>query len=78
MPILARTRQLALGGSVGGKDDGILIGSGQHCRDGGRRHRAGDHYGYVISDPASRTADLGGPLGTKAFGERVAAQMSAD
>jgi hypothetical protein len=32
----------------------------------------------VISDPASRTADLGGPLGTKAFGERVAAQMSAD
>jgi isocitrate/isopropylmalate dehydrogenase len=30
----------------------------------------------VISDPASRTADLGGPLGTKAFGERVAEQVS--
>lgn len=26
----------------------------------------------VIADPASRTADLGGPLGTKAFGARVA------
>ena len=30
----------------------------------------------VISDPASRTADLGGSLGTKAFGERVAAQLT--
>ena len=30
----------------------------------------------VISDPAARTADLGGPLGTKAFGERVAAQLT--
>src|SRR5713101_420673 len=27
----------------------------------------------AIADPQSRTADLGGPLGTKAFGERVAA-----
>ena len=30
----------------------------------------------VISDPAARTADLGGPLGTKAFGECVAAQLT--
>jgi 3-isopropylmalate dehydrogenase len=27
---------------------------------------------HAIADPATRTADLGGPLGTKAFGERVA------
>jgi 3-isopropylmalate dehydrogenase len=27
----------------------------------------------AIADPATRTADLGGKLGTKAFGERVAA-----
>jgi isocitrate/isopropylmalate dehydrogenase len=30
----------------------------------------------AIADPLSRTADLGGPLGTKAFGERVAARLS--
>jgi len=30
----------------------------------------------VIAAPASRTADLGGPLGTKAFGERVAAAIA--
>jgi 3-isopropylmalate dehydrogenase len=29
----------------------------------------------AIADPLSRTADLGGPLGTKAFGERVSAQL---
>jgi 3-isopropylmalate dehydrogenase len=29
----------------------------------------------AIADPASRTPDLGGPLGTKAFGERVAATL---
>jgi isocitrate/isopropylmalate dehydrogenase len=29
----------------------------------------------AIADPASRTRDLGGPLGTKAFGERVAATL---
>jgi isocitrate/isopropylmalate dehydrogenase len=29
----------------------------------------------AIADPQSRTADLGGPLGTKAFGERVSAQL---
>jgi isocitrate/isopropylmalate dehydrogenase len=29
----------------------------------------------AIADPASRTRDLGGPLGTKAFGERVAASL---
>jgi 3-isopropylmalate dehydrogenase len=29
----------------------------------------------AITDPASRTRDLGGPLGTKAFAERVAAAV---
>jgi isocitrate/isopropylmalate dehydrogenase len=29
----------------------------------------------AIADPACRTRDLGGPLGTKAFGERVAAAL---
>ncbi|HEY6258687.1 MAG TPA: isocitrate/isopropylmalate family dehydrogenase [Xanthobacteraceae bacterium] len=31
----------------------------------------------AIADPASRTGDLGGPLGTKAFGERIAATLVA-
>jgi 3-isopropylmalate dehydrogenase len=31
----------------------------------------------AISDPAGRTGDLGGPLGTKAFGERIAATLRA-
>jgi isocitrate/isopropylmalate dehydrogenase len=31
----------------------------------------------AITEPLSRTADLGGPLGTMAFGERVAARVSA-
>jgi 3-isopropylmalate dehydrogenase len=31
----------------------------------------------VIADPATRTRDLGGALGTKAFGERVAAMVAA-
>jgi isocitrate/isopropylmalate dehydrogenase len=31
----------------------------------------------AISDPAGRTRDLGGPLGTTAFGERVAASLRA-
>jgi 3-isopropylmalate dehydrogenase len=31
---------------------------------------------HAIADPASRTPDLGGPLGTKAFGERVAAILA--
>jgi 3-isopropylmalate dehydrogenase len=31
----------------------------------------------AISDPASRTRDLGGPLGTKAFGERIVATLRA-
>jgi 3-isopropylmalate dehydrogenase len=31
----------------------------------------------TISDPAGRTRDLGGPLGTTAFGERVAASLRA-
>jgi len=29
----------------------------------------------TIADPARRTGDLGGPLGTKAFAERVAAAL---
>jgi 3-isopropylmalate dehydrogenase len=29
----------------------------------------------TIATPAWRTRDLGGPLGTKAFGERVAAAL---
>ena len=29
----------------------------------------------AIADPQSRTRDIGGPLGTKAFGERVAAML---
>jgi len=29
----------------------------------------------TIADPAGRTRDLGGPLGTKAFGERVVAEL---
>ena len=29
----------------------------------------------AIADPACRTRDLGGPLGTKAFGERIAAML---
>ena len=29
----------------------------------------------TISDPAGRTRDLGGPLGTKAFGDRVVARL---
>ena len=32
----------------------------------------------VLADPASRTADLGGKLGCKSFGERVAAHIRAD
>ena len=31
----------------------------------------------VLEDPSSRTRDLGGPLGTKAFGERVVAAVTA-
>jgi isocitrate/isopropylmalate dehydrogenase len=31
----------------------------------------------TIADPASRTRDLGGPLGTKAFGDRVATALRA-
>jgi isocitrate/isopropylmalate dehydrogenase len=31
----------------------------------------------TIADPACRTRDLGGPLGTRAFGERVAAALRA-
>jgi len=30
----------------------------------------------AIADPASRTPDLGGPLGTKAFGERIASLIA--
>ncbi|MCC6889513.1 MAG: isocitrate/isopropylmalate dehydrogenase family protein [Hyphomicrobiales bacterium] len=31
----------------------------------------------ALADPQGRTADIGGPLGTKAFGERVAAMLDA-
>jgi 3-isopropylmalate dehydrogenase len=31
----------------------------------------------VLADPKRRTADLGGPLGTRAFGEAVVAQLSS-
>jgi isocitrate/isopropylmalate dehydrogenase len=31
----------------------------------------------AIADPAGRTRDLGGPLGTKAFGDRIAAALRA-
>jgi isocitrate/isopropylmalate dehydrogenase len=31
----------------------------------------------AIADPAGRTRDLGGPLGTKAFGERIVASLRA-
>lgn len=31
----------------------------------------------VLADPAKRTADLGGPLGTRAFGDAVAAEVSS-
>jgi 3-isopropylmalate dehydrogenase len=31
----------------------------------------------VIAKPEWRTPDLGGPLGTKAFGERVAAAVTS-
>jgi len=30
----------------------------------------------VLEDPQSRTADLGGPLGCMAFGERTAAALA--
>jgi isocitrate/isopropylmalate dehydrogenase len=32
----------------------------------------------TITEPASRTRDIGGPLGTRAFGERVAAAVAAN
>jgi 3-isopropylmalate dehydrogenase len=31
----------------------------------------------VLADPAKRTADLGGSLGTRAFGEAVATELSS-
>jgi 3-isopropylmalate dehydrogenase len=38
-------------------------------------HAIDDALEQAISDPAGRTRDLGGPLGTKAFGERVVAGL---
>jgi 3-isopropylmalate dehydrogenase len=32
----------------------------------------------ILKDPASRTSDIGGALGCKAFGERVASSIQAD
>ena len=47
--------------------------SAQACAIAGRAmHTAVDR---VLADPAKRTADLGGPLGTRAFGEAVAAAL---
>jgi len=31
----------------------------------------------VLADPGQRTADLGGPLGTRAFGEAVARRIES-
>jgi 3-isopropylmalate dehydrogenase len=31
----------------------------------------------VLEDPASRTRDLGGPIGCKAFGSKVAQALNA-
>jgi len=39
--------------------------------------RLGAALDRAIADPQSRTADLGGELGTKAFGARVAGLMEA-
>ena len=47
--------------------------SAQACAAAGRAlHAAVDR---VLADPAKRTADLGGPRGTRAFGEAVAAAL---
>ncbi len=65
-----------------------LIGSAAMLLEwiGGRRqderfiHAAAaieDALEHAIADPASRTRDLGGPLGTKAFGECIAATLRA-
>ena len=66
-------------GRVSGKRDGeIEQQTGQR-----RQHEALTRAGQaieaalesVLSDPARRTADLGGPLGTRAFGEAVASRL---
>jgi 3-isopropylmalate dehydrogenase len=47
----------------------------QSCAEAARAiDRAVDR---VLSEPAQRTADLGGKLGTRAFGEAVAAALKA-
>jgi isocitrate/isopropylmalate dehydrogenase len=48
----------------------------EQCSKAGRAiHAAVDR---VLADPAKRTADLGGKLGTRAFGDAVAAALSDD
>jgi 3-isopropylmalate dehydrogenase len=45
----------------------------EQCSRAGRAiHAALDR---VLADPAQRTADLGGKLGTRAFGDAVAAAL---
>jgi isocitrate/isopropylmalate dehydrogenase len=48
------------------RDDGRLVGAAKAIETALER---------TIATPAWRTRDLGGPLGTKAFGERVAAML---
>jgi 3-isopropylmalate dehydrogenase len=59
----------------------MLLGWLGARRGDARLIRAGDAIeatlDRVIAEPAWRTADLGGPLGTKAFGERVAACLKS-
>jgi 3-isopropylmalate dehydrogenase len=48
----------------------------EQCSKAGRAiHAAVDR---VLADPGMRTADLGGKLGTRAFGDAVAAALSDD
>ena len=57
----------------------MLLGWLGERRDEPRFTRAADAIDAaldtVIAKPEWRTADLGGPLGTKAFGERVAGAL---
>jgi isocitrate/isopropylmalate dehydrogenase len=61
--------------------DGVILGPGSHNEYQQLTRAAAaidDALEQAIADPKSRTADLGGPLGTKAFGERVAARLSGN
>jgi hypothetical protein len=57
----------------------LLAWLGDRRNDERLRHAAialEDALDRAIAYPFSRTTDLGGPLGTKAFGQRVAALIS--